>query len=241
MKKGLGIIGGISLVTIAYATTGVSSIQKFQGPTGPVAREFHATEDDNTGWEKSGDDDGILSERKELPGNPVIAFRGAGVIDAPILRVASVLVDNKRAQEWVDSLTEARTLKKISLTEYVEYDHIGTPFVLKDRDFVLYTKIEANKTAKTLFLGLRSIDDTSAPKTDYVRGQMSNSYYFLRAIDDTHTYMIAEIHADPMGAVPKWIVNLFQKGWAHNTFVSLRKQVAKNDITIHPLLVDIFK
>src|SRR5437762_3688944 len=86
-------------------------------------------------WEKIGDDDGIAVYRREVPGSPIIAFKGDGIINAPTLRVASILVDTTRATEWVDSLVEARTLRHVSETEYIEYDHIGTPFVMKDRDF----------------------------------------------------------------------------------------------------------
>ena len=71
----------------------------------------------------------------------LIAFKGEGVIDAPTLRVASIIVDTSRATEWVESLVEARTLRQISETEYIEYDHVGTPFVMKDRDFVIETII----------------------------------------------------------------------------------------------------
>ena len=59
-------------------------------------------------WEKIDDDDGIVVYRREIPGSPVIAFKGEGDISASILRVASVLVDTSRATEWIDSLTECQ-------------------------------------------------------------------------------------------------------------------------------------
>src|SRR4051812_39450566 len=65
-------------------------------------------------WEKIGDDDGIAVYRREIPGSPVIAFKGDGVVNASILRVASVLVDSSRATEWVDSVVEAKTLRHVS-------------------------------------------------------------------------------------------------------------------------------
>ena len=64
------------------------------------------------------DDDGIVVYRREIPGSPVIAFKGEGDINASILRVASVLVDTSRATEWIDSLTECKTLKQIGEGEY---------------------------------------------------------------------------------------------------------------------------
>jgi hypothetical protein len=40
------------------------------------------------------------------------------------------------------------------------------------------------------------------------------------------------VHADPKGSMPKWLVNMFQKSWAHNTIMRLRAQVAKPDIKV---------
>src|SRR5262245_45461719 len=80
----------------------------------------HADPTNLPAWEKIDDDDGIAVFRREVPGSPIIAFKGEGVVNASILRVASVLVDTSRATEWIDSLTEAKTLKKISEDEYIE-------------------------------------------------------------------------------------------------------------------------
>ena len=39
-------------------------------------------------WERIGDDDGIAVYRREVPGSPIVAFKGEGIVDASILRVA---------------------------------------------------------------------------------------------------------------------------------------------------------
>ena len=50
------------------------------------------------------------------------------------------------------------------------------------------------------------------------------------------TYVVGEIHLDPKGYLPKWVVNIFQKDWPINTFSALRKHVKKPDVTEHPAL-----
>jgi len=39
--------------------------------------------------------------------------------------------------------------------------------------------------------------------------------------------VVAEVHTDPKGSLPKWLVNLVQKSWAHTTLMGLRAQVGK--------------
>jgi hypothetical protein len=185
-------------------------------------------------WEKIDDDDGITVYRREIPGSPIIAFKGEGVVNATILRVASVLIDTSRATEWIDSLAEARTLKQIGEDEYIEYDHVSTPFVLKDRDFVIDAKLDLDPSQKKVTLNIHSVTDPQAPETKYVRGELTHSSFTLTALDHGQkTHIVAEIFADPKGSVAKWIVNMFQKGWPHNTITRLREQVQKPDIRDH--------
>ena len=188
-------------------------------------------------WEKIGDSDGIGVYRREVPGSPLIAFKGEGYVNASIIRVASVLVDSDRAPEWVDSLTESKIIRWINETETVHYDHIGTPFVLKDRDFVSNCKLTFDPSRKNVTLKINAVKDPLAPETSYVRGELLHSSFSLTSAEHgTKTFVVAEIHADPKGSVATWIVNLFQKRWPHSTLTRLRAQVAKPDIKEHPRL-----
>jgi hypothetical protein len=188
-------------------------------------------------WEKIGDSDGIGVYRREVPGSPLIAFKGEGYVNASIIRVASVLVDSDRAPEWVDSLTESKIIRWVSETETVHYDHIATPIILKDRDFVSTCKLTFDPQRKNVTLKINAIKDVLAPETSYVRGELLHSSFSLTSAErGTKTFVVAEIHADPKGSVAHWIVNLFQKRWPHNTLTRLRAQVAKPDIKEHPRL-----
>ena len=165
---------------------------------------------------------------------------GKSVIDASILRVASVLVDSTRATEWIDSLVEGRILRQVSETETIHYDHVATPIVMKDRDFVTNVKLEFQPAQKKVALRIHSVDDPSAPRTSYIRGELHDSSFVLTSIErGTKTRIVAEIHADPKGSVAKWIVNMFQKRWPRNTITRLRAQVAKTDIREHPRLKEV--
>jgi hypothetical protein len=72
-----------------------------------------------------------------------------------------VLVDTNRATEWIDRLVESRVVRQISETETIHYDHIGTPIVMKDRDFVTRAKLEFDNAASGVVLRMRSVTDPS--------------------------------------------------------------------------------
>lgn len=178
--------------------------------------------------------------RRQVPGSPVVAFRGQGYIDAPLTRVASVILDEKRATEWVDSLEEEWVIRMYGEREFLQYSHIGTPFVIKDRDFVTRGKVTADAREGSFTLELRSVEDPAMPPRDHVRGDLQGYWKLYSADGGKRSYLVAEMHADPKGDVPKWLVNLFQKQWPINTFKSLRKQVAKGDVRILPQVAAFF-
>jgi hypothetical protein len=191
----------------------------------------------DTQWEKIDDTDGITVYRRDVPGSDVIAVKGEGLINAPLVRVASVAFDTSRATEWIDSLSQAWVLRRISDFEYVEYDHFSTPFVMKDRDFVTSNRLEYDASKKTITIRMRSVTDSNAPQTSYVRGELvSSTFVFTPTADGKATRVVGDVHCDPRGSVPKWIVNYFQKDWPKTTFKKLRVQVAKANIVENPAI-----
>jgi hypothetical protein len=189
------------------------------------------------GWIITRRDSGIAVSHKDVPGSPFLAFRGEGDIDDPLLVVGSVLVDVGRDKEWMDSLVEVRILRVVSETEYVTYTHVGTPITMSDREFVTDVTLSVQPSAKQMTIQMHSVDDPVAPRTSYVRGELDHSSFTLTSIDGgARTHVVAEIHCDPKGSVAAWLVNSFQNNWGMNTLKSLRRQVKKRDIAVHPRL-----
>lgn len=186
----------------------------------------------DTPWESVADEDGIHVWRREREGSPLVAFKGEALVQAPIARVAMVLHDNKRAGEWVADAVEFRIVEQISPAERIEYNRTTAPWPVKDRDFVFRACLEVDPAHRTLLYRLRSVVDPRVPEDDdkAVRGELTNSSYLLEALDDSRTRVTVEIECDPRGSIPKWVVNLAQKGWPRATLEGIRRQVAKPDV-----------
>jgi uncharacterized protein YndB with AHSA1/START domain len=189
----------------------------------------------NDKWELVGTKDDIVSYRREVPGSPVIAIRGEAVVDASIVRVVSVLMDSARLPQWMDRLAETRRIRTQGERHYVEYSRANVPFPLTDRDFVVESRVETDTAKKQVLLKAHSVVDASAPVNGLVRGEVLSSIFTLTPLDHgQRTRVVAEVHTDPKGSIPKWLVNLTQKSWAHTTIMGLRAQVRKPAISDDP-------
>ncbi len=188
-------------------------------------------------WERIHESEGITVFKQEVEGSSVIAFKGIGVVNAPIARVTAVVVDSARTVEWMDSMAESRIVRKISPTEQIVYSHLKSPPLIADRDFVTDAKAEFDPGNKRVTVRIHSVADAGAPPTSYVRGEIRHSSFVLTSIEGGQkTLVVTEVHADPKGSIPMWVVNLFQKDWPLKTVRNLRTQCTKANIKESPEL-----
>lgn len=194
-------------------------------------------------WEEISRDNGIIVHRQEVTGSDILAFRGEGVIDATIAKVAAVLVDTSRKKEWTPRLVEVRDVRQISSDERIEYHHTASGFfAVRDRDFVMHAKADYDTQSNRLTFYLKSATDPAAPpQEDKIRGEMHRGLFVLTPVEDRKkTKLVIEIHVDPKGSVPKWLVNLFQKHWPRKMIENIRSQALKPDIVDHPKAKAVF-
>ena len=78
-------------------------------------------------WKTVTSEHGVEISKRTVPGSDVVAMKGVGTIDAPLWKIASILLDTRRAPEWADSLKESRVLRRLGPTSYIEYNHIRLP------------------------------------------------------------------------------------------------------------------
>ncbi|MCC7443047.1 MAG: hypothetical protein IT285_15545 [Bdellovibrionales bacterium] len=188
-------------------------------------------------WERvSNEDADIQVYRWKAPGKDLFAFKGVAIVQAPMPRLVGIIADTQRQNEWVPDLGEARMVEQVSALERIQYLHFETPFVTKDRDFVVGTRASFEADTRTMLLDFASTVDPRLPKTDKVRGRILRGQYLLKALDGGEsTQVTIQVYLDPMGSVPHWLVNATQVGFPRRTLTALRKQAQKDDVREHPL------
>jgi hypothetical protein len=186
--------------------------------------------------------DGIQIFKKEAIESGLIAFRGVGVVEAPLPVVATVIFDTDRRRQWIKGLAESRIIRWEGRDNFIEYDHIDMPTFFTDRDFVSKVLMRSDRAKREVVFQFHPADDPSAPRTGYLRGEVINMTFVLRSFDhDTRTRVDAEFLCDPKGWIPAWLVNFFLKDWPKTTFRNLRKEVLKSGTTIDPRFSEILE
>jgi hypothetical protein len=170
----------------------------------------------------------------------LVAFRGVGILNYSPLDVAVGILDRARRPQWMSDVQGLRTVRVISPGHFVEYSGVKTPFIIKNRDFVIRSDIEIDATKSTIMIVSKSVEDPDAPLTSAVRGFTDAKYVIEPGPKPGTSKLTADMDVDPKGSVPKWIVIHFQKSWPVIMFRSLQYFLGRRVATLPTDLEPIF-
>ena len=186
-------------------------------------------------WEKTSDENGITTFQSENSESQLFAFKVVGLIDAPVGKIANILIDSSFDKEWAPDLEESRLIRQVSPTERIEYWGVKTSALTKNRDFVIHESVELDQPNHRLIFRFRSVEDPLAPLTDKVRGTIrAGAYILIPKAGGKKTYVEYMVDLDPKGSIAKWIVNAVQKNFPRQAFEGLKRLAARPTVRDFP-------
>ncbi|HEX6240380.1 MAG TPA: START domain-containing protein [Polyangiales bacterium] len=182
---------------------------------------------EDAGWRKIHEERGILVSAREEPGRELPTFRGQGRVDAPVLHVLAVLLDDEHSSEWAKGADQSRVLRKLDERTQIVYARSRQPWPVQDRDLVMKRKVEVVK-ANEIYRVHLTCAPNELPKVDgAVRIRECETSFMLRALDGDRTLIDYRVHADPGANTPEWIVRTASKNIPLDTLTNLRRQLAR--------------
>lgn len=191
------------------------------------------------GWEVIFHKEGVEVARKDIPGQSLVSFRGEGVFSQPIAVLAGVLVNHEHATEWIAMNIEHRLVKEEPGGKYYIYEMYDLPWPIQDRDYYMQVVPAFDDARKVFSLEFISVEDPSLPPAPCcIRAVTSRAYWRLEQIDANQTRVAVEVHTDPKGLLPSWMVNWIQRDWPWATIAEMVEMGATGQVPPHPRLVD---
>jgi hypothetical protein len=184
-------------------------------------------------WELLRDEDGIQIYRR-TPEGDLDVLRGVAVVDAPVAKVASVVLDTSRRVEWFPDLDEARVVREVGRGVRLEYWRLRMPIGVSDREFHVRASVEPDSTGNGFRLRAISVSDPSFPAPEHVLATLRDCEYALTPVSADRTRVELIVDADPEGLVPSLIVNAFQSRNLRRNLEGLRRQAARSDVDTAP-------
>ncbi|MCO4762361.1 MAG: hypothetical protein KC502_12700 [Myxococcales bacterium] len=190
-------------------------------------------------WELVSTKDGVRVTRQKVPGSNMFAFRGVMTANVHIAKVIAVFANPKSRSKWVDLWDDDQELHVVSKLERKYWIRFNLPFPVSDRDYVLRTKATLFEKKRIFTAKIHSIKHPRAKKKSCcVRGKVERTYYKFEGLPGERTRLTVEVHTDPKGMLPAWLVNMIQKGWPNKTLKGLVRVAKGKNVKLHPDFVD---
>jgi hypothetical protein len=188
-----------------------------------------ATPTVNGPWQLVRSDDQIIVHRRQVAGSKLHEFRGVGVVEAPIAAVIGVLDDSERRVEWMKEAVANRRIERTGTYDEIFYSRTGAPWPVADRDAVVSGHTIFDTAAHEVRIEFRSVTHAAwPPQKGVVRMPSLTGHWSMRPEHGgAWTRIEYQLHAEPGGMLPDWIVNLVSKKIPHDTIVGLRQQLRR--------------
>lgn len=161
--------------------------------------------------------------------NGVFPYKARMITSHTIPEILAVFLDNKRKTQWVPRLRVSWAVDDPKVLGHrIEYGEVLVPWPFNNRDVLIKIETQVIDSINNVRLLAYSTQNERIIKKSNVRAIVHPSD-LLMSYDPTTKETILETisFTDPGGNIPKWLVNLFQKGEAKKLSEQLRKQLKK--------------
>jgi hypothetical protein len=192
-----------------------------------LAHATRADEPNAAPWQFVKQAQGIVVERRPVAGSSLKEFRGRGVVDAPISAILAVFNDVPRATEWMDACRASRIVADLGDYEKLVYNRTRAPWPVADRDTVLRSLVTFDAARREVRIEFESVTDMRAPPVaGVVRMPFLRGHWILAPDADAKVTRVEyQVHANPGGRLPDWLVNYVSRDLPFRTIAGLRAQV----------------
>ncbi len=163
---------------------------------------------DGSGWELKKEEKGVKVYTQKVAGSNLKEFRGVASVKASIDSIIKLFEDTAHGCEWSYKCKEFKELKVKNPDEKFFYFRQELSWPVHDRDIVDYRIRKQDPNTKVLTYRISETSEDLYPEQkDVVRMPYLRILWQFTPKAGGTVEIDYQIHADPGGKVPKWLVN----------------------------------
>ncbi len=156
-------------------------------------------------WSIKKNENGIKVYSRIVKGSNFKEYKASTFINAPIDSIISVLTDGDNLKNWNYKTTKSALLDSVSNKEFVVYMYNDMPWPAKNRDHI--SSLSLHEINDTLVkINIKALPER-LPLNDGVIRVVNFSGFWLLEKSEKGTLVTQQMHGDPGGLIPYYIVN----------------------------------
>lgn len=175
-------------------------------------------------WELKKEDDGVKVYTREIEGSSLKAFKAEAVMKGKLSSFVAVLQDVESYIYLFNDMTEA-TLIEITDTFHIHVTETNVPWPVDDRYGVYSNSYSQRYDHKTVTVKVNALEGYTSDRKGKVRITKAKGQWTIHPVGDDNVDVTFEMHVEPGGSVPTWMINMFLVDTPLKDMKTLRERV----------------
>ena len=182
-----------------------------------VAGEF-----EDEGWQRVKEGDGVVVYKRDVADSPYDESLAQTSVTTRLSAAVALITDGDNLAQWVDTVTESRTLETVSPTQAYTYTVSGAPWPIKDRDAIALSRVEQDEATLVVTIHSAGKPDYIEERQGMVRVSKVESTWTLTPQPGGVVAITFRVHHEPGGDLPSWLINSLVTDQPYKTLRNLR-------------------
>lgn len=173
-------------------------------------------------WVQERSERGITVFTRAVEGSSIREFRGEGLVRVPVDEILALLRTPSRFKDWFPDTSESKGLPAQGEDSY-QYSVMDIPWPISDRDNVLRTRLRTDPDTGRVDIEIDAAPDAYPEQSGRLRVRKAHGSWVLDPRGPGETFVRFQMHLEPGGGLPDWMVNARTVGTPFDALINLRK------------------
>lgn len=178
-------------------------------------------------WKLTSNKENIEIYTGTMTDSKVNAVKVVCNIQARPSQIVALIMDVESAPKWIFHTKACKLLKRISPSELYYYSEVSVPWPAENRDFVAHLTVTQHPKTGVVSIDGPAVSGLVPLKKGVVRISSSKGKWIISPAGNGQSHVEYTLHADPGGAIPGWLVNMFATEGPLQIFKQLKVQLEK--------------
>jgi ribosome-associated toxin RatA of RatAB toxin-antitoxin module len=180
-----------------------------------------------TGWKLTSNKENIKIYTGTMADSKVNAVKVECSLQAKPAQIVALIMDVESAPNWIYHTKSCKILKRVSPSELYYYSEVSVPWPAENRDFVAHLTVTQHAKTGVVSIDGPAVSGMVPTKKGVVRINNSKGKWIITPTANGQSLVEYTLHADPGGAIPGWLVNMFATEGPYQIFKQLKVQLEK--------------
>jgi hypothetical protein len=180
-----------------------------------------------SGWILERDSQEIKVYTNDVSGSDFKEFKVEITVKSTLAGVLKIFNDVPSFTGWLYNCVQAKVLKKINSFEFYTYSVYSAPWPMTDRDAITHYVETQDTSTNVVTIRKTGVKNYIPEKEEFVRVKSTDGTTTLTPLKNGYVKIVYQLHVDPGGSAPSYLINFFVTDAPFNSFVKFKELIIK--------------